>query len=67
MKFKFPKVSNGVNRHPTNVRGTPRIKQNIWGNWNAYIGTRKICEIGASEFDAKVWLEEQLSLTIKES
>jgi len=66
MKFNFPEVANAVNQHPTSLRGTPRIRQNVWGNWNGYIGSRKVYEIGSSEFDAKVWLEEQTSPTTKE-
>ena len=37
----------------------PRIRQNIWGNWNAYLGTRKHMEFGTSEYDAKLWLLDQ--------
>ena len=36
-----------------------RIKQNIWGNWNGYIGTRKVIEFGcglAGEYRAQEWL-----------
>ena len=36
-----------------------RIKQNVWGNWNGYLGNKKVAEIGSSEFDAKAWLKEK--------
>lgn len=35
-----------------------RIKQNVWGNWNGYVGTRKVMEFGCRELDAKYWLEQ---------
>jgi hypothetical protein len=38
-----------------------RIKQNIWGNWNAYLGRNKVQEFGSSEYDAKEWLRDQLT------
>lgn len=34
-----------------------KIKQNIWGNWNGYLGTRKFIEFGCNEHKAKEWLE----------
>lgn len=40
-------------------KGKPRIKQNVWGNWNAYRGTSKVIEFGLDERGAKDWLEEQ--------
>jgi hypothetical protein len=37
-----------------------RIYQNIWGNWNAYLGTRKHKEFGTDSYGAKQWLLDQL-------
>lgn len=36
-----------------------RIAQNIWGNWNGYIGTRKVREFGVRSDDAESWLADQ--------
>jgi hypothetical protein len=36
-----------------------RIYQNIYGNWNAYLGTRKAQEFGTDEQGAKLWLLDQ--------
>jgi hypothetical protein len=36
-----------------------RIRQNIWGNWNGYVGTRKVREFGTDEREAAAWLEKQ--------
>lgn len=36
------------------------IRQNIWGNWNGYEGTRKVKEFGCGvrgEMKAKDWIE----------
>jgi hypothetical protein len=35
-----------------------RIKQNLWGNWNGYQGTRKVIEFGTDQIAAKYWLLE---------
>ena len=35
-----------------------RIKQNIWGNWNGYEGTRRVMQFGTSERNAKHWLAD---------
>lgn len=35
------------------------VRQNQWGNWWGYRGSKKVYEIGASEFDAKYWLAEE--------
>lgn len=32
-----------------------RIHQNIWGNWNGYIGTRKVAEFGTDKHRANQW------------
>ena len=37
-----------------------RIRMNIWGNWNGYIGTRKVKEFGGDEFMAIDWLGGRL-------
>lgn len=34
-----------------------KIKQNVWGNWNGYEGTRKVKEFGTGEFEAREWLQ----------
>ena len=52
-------ASQRIEVHPTHLKGHARIKQNVWGNWNGYVGQRKVYEIGASSFDANLWLEEQ--------
>lgn len=33
-----------------------KIRQNIWGNWNGYIGRSKVIEFGTDEFRANEWL-----------
>ena len=46
---------------------TRRIKQNIWGNWNGYEGTRKVKEFGCNVLRADAtfydeiqeWLDEK--------
>lgn len=35
------------------------IKQNQWGNWNGYEGTKKAIEFGTDERRAKEWLQEK--------
>lgn len=35
-----------------------RIRQNIWGNINGYIGTRKIKEFGCDSLAAEDWMKE---------
>ena len=37
-----------------------RIKQNIWGNWNGYEGTRKVREFGTDKWDAELWVKGEL-------
>jgi len=34
-----------------------RIHQNIWGNWNAYVGKKKFMEFGTNHAAAEKWLE----------
>lgn len=34
-----------------------RIRQNVWGNWNGYEGTRKVVEFGTDNQDAEHWLK----------
>lgn len=46
-------------KHPTHLYGRPRIACNRWGNWAGYVGSRRVWDIGASEFEANLWLEEQ--------
>lgn len=36
-----------------------RIYQNVWGNWNAYLGTRKHKEFGTDRAGAELWLLDQ--------
>lgn len=33
-----------------------RIRQNIWGNWNGYEGSRKAYEFGTDAIEAESWL-----------
>lgn len=33
-----------------------RIHQNRWGNWNGYVGTRKVIEFGTRDDEAREWL-----------
>lgn len=33
-----------------------KIHQNIWGNWNGYIGRRRVVEFGTAEDEAKRWV-----------
>lgn len=35
---------------------TKRIKQNVWGNWNGYEGSRKVKEFGTRGDEAEEWL-----------
>lgn len=32
-----------------------RVKQNVWGNWNGYIGRRKVIEFGPDDVRAGYW------------
>jgi hypothetical protein len=32
-----------------------KIKQNIWGNWKGYEGTRKVADFGTDEREATAW------------
>ena len=34
-----------------------RIHQNVWGNWNAYLGTKKVREFGTDGREAAEWLK----------
>jgi len=34
-----------------------RIHQNVWGNWNAYIGRNRFMEFGTNQAGAEKWLE----------
>lgn len=34
-----------------------RIKQNVWGNWKGYLGTRQALDFGTDEVSARHWLE----------
>lgn len=41
-----------------------RIHQNVWGNWNGYLGRRRVIEFGSSSTQsafhaAQEWLDEQ--------
>jgi hypothetical protein len=36
-----------------------RIKQNIWGNWKGYVGTRRTMDFGTDEQEAKEWLANE--------
>lgn len=38
-----------------------RIYQNVWGNWNGYIGTRKVMEFGPHKGTADEWYLDQVS------
>lgn len=35
-----------------------RIKQNYWGNWNGYRGTKKVVSFGTDNIAAKEWVAE---------
>jgi len=37
---------------------TYRIKQNIYGNWNGYVGNRKVEDFGLDEVRALAWLTQ---------
>ena len=56
MNFIYPK------RKKSFLSGNRRIRQNVWGNWYGYIGTRKVQwffdnSFGTQEEHAKRWLE----------
>lgn len=36
---------------------TRKVKQNQWGNWNGYIGTKRAVEFGCDDVSAGYWLE----------
>lgn len=38
--------------------GKKRIKQNYWGNWNGYRGTKKVISFGTDNIAAKEWVAE---------
>jgi hypothetical protein len=42
-----------------------RIRQSIWGNWNGYEGTKKVLDFGLDELEAKRWLEDGKTTTIR--
>lgn len=49
-----------------------KIKQNAWGNWYGYIGTRKVAAFSNSptqsqEDAAKEWLDQQMPTAKSES
>ena len=46
-------------RHPMNLSGQASIKRNRYGNWRGYVGRAMVWEIGASQWDADLWLREQ--------
>lgn len=33
-----------------------KIKLNVWGNWNGYVGTKKAVEFGSDEIAAGHWM-----------
>lgn len=51
-------VSKGPKTMKPNI--VRRIKMNIWGNWNGYIGRNKVREFGGSEFEAVLWVNGEL-------
>lgn len=36
-----------------------RIRQNVFGNWVAYAGNKKVITIGEWEVDAKDWMDNK--------
>jgi hypothetical protein len=38
-----------------------RIHKNIWGNWNGYLGSRRVIEFGCDEHWALEWLGATIS------
>ena len=44
-----------------------RIHQNIWGNWNGYLGTRKVIEFGLDSWEAEHWLKHGDSKPVPET
>lgn len=36
-----------------------RIRQNIWGNWKGYLGTKRVEDFGTDERAAKDWLDNK--------
>ena len=46
------------------LRGTPRIRQNAWGNWYGYIGNTRVIAFANTipgsgmEEEAQAWLKE---------
>ena len=41
-----------------------KIRQNIWANWNGYVGTRKVIEFGTDELAANIWIKGDVMLKI---
>lgn len=35
-----------------------RIRENIWGNWKGYEGTRQVKDFGTDRRDAELWLAD---------
>jgi hypothetical protein len=35
-----------------------KIHQNVWDNWNGYVGNKKVIEFGLDEYKAREWLNE---------
>jgi len=36
--------------------GKKKLKKNVWGNWNGYLGRKKVMEFGTNEVKATDWL-----------
>lgn len=32
-----------------------KIKQNVWGNWNGYVGRRRVIQFGTDDIAAAYW------------
>ncbi|QIG66019.1 hypothetical protein phiOC_p377 [Ochrobactrum phage vB_OspM_OC] len=51
MKFKIE-----IN-YPETPKGKRRIKRNVWGNTNGYVGNKLFWEFGTDEKSAQFWVE----------
>ncbi len=59
MRPTFRLVNPSVQTPEVPARGKPKIRVNLWGNWNAYRGSTKVKEFGEREDEAKEWLAAQ--------
>jgi hypothetical protein len=43
---------------PEIPKGKRRIHQNVWGNWNGYVGRNRVIEFGTDWRRAEEWVND---------